>query len=40
MGNGAFDPEARYAQLDERVANQGARIGQLEQSMNLGFRQL
>jgi hypothetical protein len=32
-----FDPEAKYAALDERVLNQGVRLGQIEQAMNRGF---
>jgi hypothetical protein len=37
MANGHFDPEAKYAQLGERVENQGARIGQLETVVSRGF---
>ena len=32
-----FDAEARYAALDERVANQGHRLAQVEATMTRGF---
>jgi hypothetical protein len=32
-----FDPEAKYAQLGERVDNQGRRINDLESKMDRGF---
>lgn len=37
MANSAFDPEAKYAQLGERVDNQGIRIVNLEQAVARGF---
>lgn len=40
MANSNFDPEAKYAALDERVANQGLRLTQIEQTMMSGFRQV
>lgn len=43
MANGSaykFDPEARYAALDERVANLGSRQSTLETTTSRGFAQV
>ncbi|WP_275790584.1 hypothetical protein [Pararhizobium gei] len=40
MANGTFDPEAKYAQLGERVDNQGSRISNLETVVSRGFAEV
>lgn len=40
MPNGGFDPEAKYAQLGERVDNQSRQIGDLDTRMKQGFSEI
>ena len=40
MPNGGFDPEAKYAQLGERVENQSRQIGDLDNRMGKGFSEI
>ncbi|RYG94140.1 MAG: hypothetical protein EON58_16910 [Alphaproteobacteria bacterium] len=40
MPNGSFDPEAKYAQLGERVDNQSRQIGDLDTRMKQGFSEI
>ncbi|MBD8651463.1 hypothetical protein IFT66_10275 [Rhizobium sp. CFBP 13726] len=40
MPNGGFDPEAKYAQLGERVDNQSRQIAQVDSRMTQGFSEI